>query len=145
MFYMGAPWDSERAGLLLLESVISAAELSQRQCDFFSKPMILWPQLFLASGRIVLRAVITSSPWYPLLPTVTGKMKTISTLFAVCAIAAPMSAQALSESFDYSTTAVFPPAGWSVTNNNAGAYVGFDEPAITPCSVGTLTSDSPNA
>ena len=68
-------------------------------------------------------------------------MKTITSLLAICAIAAPASAQALNESFDYSTTAVFPPTGWMTTNNNAGAYVGFDEPAITPCSVGTLTAD----
>ena len=71
-------------------------------------------------------------------------MKTLTSLFAVCILTAPAMAQAVSEPFDYSTTALFPPAGWTTTNSTGGIYAGWEEPVLmtTSNNMSTLISDA---
>ena len=67
------------------------------------------------------------------------------TILSVGVLAAPLAAQnALSETFDYSSTSTFPPSGWSNVNNNGGTYPGWEEPtlATTSLNVSTLVVDA---
>ena len=70
-------------------------------------------------------------------------MKTLTSILAICAIAAPVSAQALNEPFDTSTSGAFPPAGWTETNSGTTEiWVDTSAAALFAVPAGYPTADA---
>jgi len=67
--------------------------------------------------------------------------RTVFRFLAVLALAGPASAQVLNETFDFSATGVFPPAGWTATDIGTFPVV-WHEVSTGPFGVQVLTSDA---
>ena len=70
-------------------------------------------------------------------------MKRFLSLIALGVLVAPVSAQqALDEHFTYSLTGMFPPAGWTEVNVNAGPNLGWEETSLQPVSINWIGNDA---
>ena len=70
-------------------------------------------------------------------------MTRLAFLIAFGVLAAPVGAQqALEEQFQYSLTGMFPPAGWTEVNVNAGPNLGWEDPSVQVVSVNWIGVDA---
>ena len=70
-------------------------------------------------------------------------MRTLTTFLLLAVVAGPASAQqVLHEQFNFSSTFVFPPAGWEEVNHNAGPNRGWEDPRVNWVSENLIGRDS---